>query len=326
MADPNPKRVKRDQPPKTTRAGHIAIVGRPNVGKSTLLNALLGESIAITSHHPQTTRDRILGVVSEADTQFIFVDTPGVHRAKTMLGARMNQEARDAARGADVIVFMTDIGRDASDVHLRPADLAILKDLPAGIPVLCVLNKIDRLEDKTELVKILQGHASGHDFAAIIPLSARKSSEMKYLLGELRERLPFSKKLFDDETLTDRPVRFLVAEFVREQILRHTREEVPHGVAVVVERFEEGKPPKEGKTGGKTTRIELAVHVDREGHKKIIIGKGGALLKEIGMEARAKVEAMMGQKVHLQIWVRVTPGWYESDKGLREMGYGSPES
>ena len=230
---------------------------------------------------------------------------------------------------------MTDVGRDASDVHLRPADLAILKDLPAGIPVLCVLNKIDRLEDKTELVKILQGHASGHDFAAIIPLSARKSSEMKYLLGELRERLPLSKKLFDDETLTDRPVRFLVAEFVREQILRHTREEVPHGVAVVVERFEEGKPAKEGKPGGKparqlraqkTTRIELAVHVDREGHKKIIIGKGGALLKEIGMEARAKVEAMMGQKVHLQIWVRVTPGWYESDKGLREMGYGSPES
>ena len=312
-----------------TRAGHVAIVGRPNVGKSTLLNALLGETIAITSRYPQTTRDRILGVLTEKNTQFIFVDTPGVHRAKTRLGSRMNQEARDAARGADVILFVTDIDSKVLGARLRPADMAILKELPPSPPVILVLNKIDRITDKTALIGVLEGHAKDFAFAAIIPITARRKADVAHVLAELRERLPIGEMPFDGETLTDRPIRFLVAELVREQILHHTREEVPHGVAVLVERFDDdgasatrrGQPQK-----ARVPKIELAVHVDREGHKKIIIGKGGSLLKEIGTAARVRVEALMGQKVHLQIWVRVTPGWYESESGLRDMGYGGDKN
>ncbi len=303
----------------TPRAGKVALVGRPNVGKSTLLNALLGERIAITSPHPQTTRDRILGVLTEPGAQFVFLDTPGIHAARSKLGARMNREAREAAREADVLVLVTDVVPGAAPVA-RDVDMTLVKSLPEGIPVVLALNKIDRVKDKTELLGLLEAHARAFDFAALVPVSGKVSSGMESLKRALREHLPELPKgtplPFDEDTLTDRPVRYLVAELVREQVLHHTRQEVPHGVAVIVDSFDEAP---------KVPRILLSVHVDRESHKRIVIGKQGTLLKRIGIEARKRVEELVGKKVHLEIWVRVTPGWYESAAGLREMGYGETE-
>jgi GTP-binding protein Era len=300
------------------RVGRVAIVGRPNVGKSTLLNALLGEAISITSHHPQTTRDRVLGVLTEKDAQYVFLDTPGVHRARTKLGARMNQEARDAARDADVILFMTEPQRAVNLPGFRASDLALLKELPTGIPIILALNKIDRIHDKTTLFSVLEAHAKAYEFACIIPISAKRRDGLDFVKKEIKDRLPkhpAGEPLpFEDDALTDRPVRYLVAEFVREQILRRTREEVPHGIAVVVDHFDDTQ---------KVPRIEVSIHVDKEAHKKIVIGKAGSLLKEIGTLARTKVERLLGVHVHLQLWVRVTPGWYESDSQLKDLGYGS---
>jgi GTP-binding protein Era len=297
-----------------TRVGTVALVGRPNVGKSTLLNALLGERIAIVSPHPQTTRDKILGVLTRDDAQFVFLDTPGLHQPKTKLGARMNHEARQAARDADVVVFVTAVSPDPAPV-VGKVDAALIKELREGkAPVILAVNKVDRVREKAKLMGTLKAYADAFEFAALVPISARNDDGTDRILAEVKDRLPPGKLLFEKDTLTDRPVRFLVAEFVREQILRHTREEVPHGVAVVVDRFDEtGKMPK----------IELSIHVDREGHKKILVGKKGALLKEIGTRARSRVEELLGRQVHLALWVRVTPEWYASDRGLNEMGYGT---
>jgi GTP-binding protein Era len=266
-----------------SRAGRVAIVGRPNVGKSTLLNALLGERIAITSHHPQTTRDQILGVVTRAtpegvETQYAFLDTPGLHQPKTKLGAHMNALAREAAREADAVVFVTAVSPEPR-AEMSAADLEVLGAVPEEMPTL---------------------------------LSALRSDGTERLLSALRELLPKGPKLFEEDELSDKPLRFFVAEFVREQILRKTREEVPHGVGVVVERFDESGP---------IPRIDLVIHVDKPSHKAIVIGARGSLLKAIGTAARARVEAMMGKQVHLQLWVRVTPQWYESDAKMRELGY-----
>ncbi|WP_394838831.1 GTPase Era [Pendulispora rubella] len=294
------------------RVGTVALVGRPNVGKSTLLNALLGERIAIVSHHPQTTRDRILGVLTQKDAQYVFIDTPGMHAAKTKLGARMNHEARQAAREANVVVFVTSVGVEPVPTVGR-FDASLLEQLKvANVPVVLAINKIDRATNKEALFAVLEAYSKAFDFAALVPISAKKQNGLDRVLLEVKAHLPEDELLYEADTLTDRPMRFLVAEFVREQILRATREEVPHGVAVVVDRFDES---------GKIPKIELSVHVDREGHKKILVGKQGSVLKEIGSKARARVESLMGRQVHLALWVRVTPNWYESDRGLMEMGY-----
>ncbi|MEO7113912.1 MAG: GTPase Era [Polyangiaceae bacterium] len=289
-----------------TRSGTVAIVGRANVGKSTLLNQMIGVPLAITSSKPQTTRDRILGIRTGENAQIVFVDTPGMHAAKTKLGTRMNREARDAARDADVILLLTD--------SLKPTDedAAIAKELPKQ--VILVLNKIDRITDKTALFDALTTHAAVRDYLAIVPISAKSGNGVDRVLAEVRSVLPEGEMGFDEETLTDRPTRFFVAEYVREQVLKKTREEVPHGVAVMIERFDEP-------TKNKVATIEAAIHVDRESHKRIVVGKGGLMLKEIGIAARRRIESLLGYKVHLKLWVRVTPGWYRTDAGLKQMGY-----
>lgn len=307
-------KTKREAAP-IQRAGRVVLVGRPNVGKSTLLNALLGEPIAITSHHPQTTRDTLLGVLTQGGAQFAFVDTPGVHEPKTKLGKRMNAAARDATGGADVVFFLADVPMEGSDV-LRPGDREILAALPKKIPVLCLLNKIDRRKRKTDLFPMLQALTEAHGFEAVVPVSAKTGDGLKAVLEEAKKHLPEGDPLYEEDALSDRPVRYFAAEFVREQILRHTRKEVPHGVAVVVERFEDDE---------KVPRIELAIHVAKESHKAIVIGAGGQLLKGIGTEARARIEDLLGRKVHLTLWVRVTPGWQENDAVLDDLGYGEPE-
>lgn len=302
-------------PKKTApfRAGHVAIVGRPNVGKSTLLNALVGERIAIISSHPQTTRDRIRGILTDRDAQLVFVDTPGVHRARTKLGARMNQIARDVTREADVVFFMTDL-TESSGPTMRDVDQAILKDIPAKMPVILVLNKADKIKDKTRLFPILEGYAKVREFSSIVPMSAMKQdSGVARLVAEAKKLVPEGEKVFPDDELSDKPIRFFVAEMVREQILAKTRDEVPHGVAVTVERFDEE---------GRVPTISATIHVDREGHKKIIVGEKGQFIKTVGQNARKRIEELVGKQVHLELWVRVTPRWYESESQLKEMGYG----
>jgi len=288
-----------------TRAGRIALVGRPNVGKSTLLNALLGEPIAITSPHPQTTRDVVRGVLTVGDTQFVFVDTPGVHTARTKLGEHMNAAAQEQAREADALVLVV-------EPKLDERDLKLARELPHMATILAI-NKIDLVKDKTALLPLLEAFSKAHPFDAMVPVSARRADGTQGLLKELRERLPEQPFVFDADTLSDQPTRFFVAEFVREQVLALTKQEVPHGVAVVVERFDETP---------KVPHIEVAIHVAREAHKKILIGAQGQMLKAIGIKARARVEEMLGRQVHLKLWVRATPDWMNDAAKLRDMGYG----
>ena len=296
------------------RAGRVAIVGRPNVGKSTLLNALVGEPIAITSRHPQTTRDRIAGVLTDGDAQIVFVDTPGIHQARNRLGTRMNQDAREEARDADAVVFLTDVSAPPRP-EMRAEDQRILASIPTATPVVLVVNKVDKVTPKAALFPVLEAHAKVRAFAAVVPISALRADGVRDVVEEVKKLLPEGPALVEDDSISDKPLRFFVAEFVREQILRKTREEVPHGVAVVVERFDES---------GRLPKIDLAIHVDKDSHKAIVIGAGGALLKAIGTDARARVERLMGRQVALRTFVRVTPGWYEKDSTLRDMGYDAP--
>jgi GTPase len=313
MPTPPAPRKKKAAP---FRAGRVAILGRPNVGKSTLLNALVGERIAITSSHPQTTRDQIRGIFTDEDAQLVFIDTPGVHRARTKLGARMNQLARDATRDCEIVFFMTDLA-PGSGSEMREVDRVILAQVPAKTPVILVLNKSDKMKDKTKLFPILEGYAKAHPFAEIVPMSARKQdSGVRHLLEAVKKLLPVGEKIFPDDELSDRPVRFFVSEMVREQILAKTRDEVPHGIAVTVERFDEAP---------RVPHISATIHVDREGHKKIVIGEKGAVIKAVGQGARKRIEELVGRQVHLELWVRVTPRWYESDAQLKDMGYGADE-
>lgn len=305
---PSNDRRKKDAP---FRAGTIALVGRPNVGKSTLLNALLGERIAITSHHPETTRDRIAGIVTRDTAQLVFLDTPGIHRPRHRLGERMNDLAADTAASADVAVFMTDVS-ETPDPKPREDDRAILTTIPAGTPTIIVVNKVDKVKPKALLFPVLEAYGTIRDVAAVVPVSALKRDGIERILDEVEKHLPEGPPLHDPEEISDKPVRFFVAEFVREQVLRRTRQEVPHGVAVTVDTFEEGP---------KMTRIAVTVHVAKESHKGIIIGDGGKMLGAIGKAARERAEHLLGRKVHLTTFVRATPGWFDDPKRLVDLGY-----
>lgn len=298
--------------PKTQprRAGKVGLVGRPNVGKSTLLNALLGERLAIVSPRSQTTRDRILGVLTRGRTQFAFLDSPGLHAPRTRLGHAMNKIVLGTVEEADVVVLVTD-----DRAGIGEMELAILSACAAH-PVVCALNKVDRVKDKGALLPLFERLSKAHDFAAIVPISARKGDGLDELFAEVEKLLPEGEHPYDPDTLTDRPVRFFVAEIVREQILARAREEVPHGVAVVVDAFEQDVH---------LTRITATIHVAKESHKRIVIGHRGAFLKAVGQAARKRCETLLGRKVHLGLWVRVTPDWFDSDTALREVGYTAAE-
>ena len=299
----------------TARAGRVALIGRPNVGKSTLLNALVEERIAITSHHPQTTRDSVRGVLTRGDVQYVFVDTPGLHEPRTQLGRRMNEAARRAMRESDVLVLIVEAPRGARLPAADDADLAILAELPK-LPTILAINKVDRLNDKSVLLPLITLLTERHEFAATIPLSAKLADGMERLLEETRSLLPEQPPLFEADTLSDQPVRFFVAEFVREQILRQTRQEVPHGVAVSVLRFDEAR---------KIPLIEVGVYVARQAHRKILIGAKGRMIKRIGTAARIRVERMLSRKVRLELRVHHAPGWMDDAAQLRELGFGGPD-
>ncbi len=308
------------------RSGNVAIVGRTNVGKSTFLNAALGEPLAITSSLPQTTRDALLGVVTLPNTQIAFVDTPGIHRPRTELGRRMNAAAIDAVRAADVVLVMTDTHRlrtrvdglpaaaapATAVVDLPPGDVEVLAQLPAEAPVVLVINKVDRCADKRDLLGVIQRFAAHRDFAAIVPASVRDPRDVERILSVLGEALPERPPAYDPETITDRPALFFVREYVREQVLRHTAREVPHAVAVTVESATDR---------GEVLVVQATIHVEKAGQRAILLGSRGARLRDVGAAARQRIEALLGRRVYLELFVRVTPRWKHIPRQLAELGY-----
>ncbi len=282
------------------------------MGKSTLLNALLGEPLAITSHHPQTTRDRLCGVVRGEGVEVVLVDTPGIHGARTRLGTRMNALARGSLDACDAVLLVVELSAKPRP-ELDREDRAILDGIPTRVPVVLVLNKVDRVKPKELLFPVLESLARARDFAGIFPISAKRGGGVAELGRALQALAPEGEPAFEEDEITDRPLRFFASEYVREQILRATRQEVPHGVAVTVESYDESR---------RVPRIALVVHVDKESHKPIVLGRKGARMKEIATLARARFEELAGKQVHLEIRVKVTPGWYEDPRLLDELGYG----
>lgn len=319
-----------------TRSGRVALVGRPNVGKSTLLNAALGQPLAIVSPTPQTTRDALLGVVHHGSAELLLLDTPGLHKPTHLLGRRMNREARDAARAADVVVFVAEVPRvragQGATLRPHPADVALLADVELGAqkgdpdaaptPFVLVLNKVDLARDKRTLLPLLEAYAALRTFEAVVPLSARREATLEpaarlesgvtRVLSEVAKLLPEGPFQFGDDDLTDRPTRYFAAEYVREQILRRARQEVPHATAVAIERFVRV---------GAAFHIDATIHVERTGQKKILIGAGGEALKAIGTTARQRVEELVGAPVMLKLWVRVTDKWRDQDRLVQELAF-----
>ncbi len=296
----------------SARTGFVAIVGRPNVGKSTLLNALVGEHVSITSRKPQTTRVRVLGVLTRgtppSTTQSIFIDTPGLQRRhRSMLTRRMNEAVGAALAEADVIVLVID-ARGLTD-----EDQAVLDLIPAGRGnVILALNKTDLLADRDQLLPRIAAAAARYPFAAVVPVSAEKRRQLDDLLGEIEPRLPPGEPLFEADQFTDRSLRFLATESIREKAFRLLGDELPFGIAVTIDRWEEGEERAE---------IVATLLVERDAHKGIVIGAGGAKLREIGRLARLDIEKLVGKPVHLQTHVRVRRGWSEDARLLSSLGY-----
>lgn len=291
-----------------TRCGYIAIVGRPNVGKSTLLNHILGQKISITSRKPQTTRHRVLGIKTQALVQSIFVDTPGMHRGeKRAINRFMNREASTTLRDVDVIMLVIEADRWLDE------DAWVLEQVKlANTPVVLVINKVDKLEDKTRLLPFITSRTADFDYADVLPVSALRADNLAALEKALESYLPTGPHLFDEDQITDRSMRFLAAETVREKITRQLGDELPYSMTVEIEEF---------KLEGKVTHISAAIYVERDGQKKILIGSGGSRLKSIGQESRRDIERLLDGKVMLNLWVKVKSGWSDDERALRSLGY-----
>lgn len=289
--------------------GLVAIVGRPNVGKSTLMNHLLGEKISITSRKPQTTRHRIHGILSREDYQIVFADTPGIHRGHDRaLNRFMNDSAESALSGVDVVCFMVD------GLKWTDGDEHVLRKLPRdGTPVLLLVNKVDQVDDKETLLPHLAALSEKFEFAEVIPLSALREKNLDALEKAIADRLPEGAFWFDPDQLTDRSLRFMVAEIIREKVVRQLGQEVPHQITVQIEVFNEGE---------RLVEIAAALLVERQGQKKILIGTGGDRIKQIGIQARRDIERLLDQKVMLDLWVKVKSGWSDDKRALRSLGYG----
>jgi GTP-binding protein Era len=333
------------------RYGTIAIIGRSNVGKSTFLNSAIGMPLAIVSRLPQTTRDTLLGVVNSGDAQLAFVDTPGLHKPKNELGRRMNHEAIESLRNADAALFMTDAlkleappdaeksdaaksaadkprarkkagkargkagkprsgSRRGSSTELSDAEL--IAQLPTDLPTVLVINKIDRLRDKTRLLPVLEALGARHPFAAVVPISAKLGDGVDRVLAEIAQLLPEQESRFAADEVTDRPVAFFAREYIREQVLIMASREVPHAVAVTLDSIEES-------TQG--MHVSATIHVEKVGQRAILVGHGGAMVREIGKAARARLAELTEQPVHLKLFVRVTERWRDVPRQLAELGY-----
>ena len=290
-------------------SGYVAIIGRPNVGKSTLLNRVLGQKIAITSNKPQTTRNRILGIHNYPDGQALFVDTPGIHKAKGKLNRFMVDQAVGACTDVDLILFLVEANDSPGG-----GDEYILKLLDKSkVPVFLIINKID-LVKPPKLLSLIQQYTERFEFAQVIPVSAKSGNGVPDMLQAVKPYLPQGPQYYPNDMLTDQPERFIVAELVREKIMRRTSEEIPYGVGVQVDSFED-KPEKN------LVVIQATVHVERDSHKKIIVGKGGHMIRTIGQEARKDIERLLGTRVFLELFVRVDKDWSQNERMLRELGY-----
>ena len=290
------------------RSGFVSFIGRPNVGKSTLLNSILGKRIAITSDKPQTTRNMIQGIYNDKDTQIVFVDTPGIHKPKSKLGKVLNKQAYFTINDVDIVILVVDISEKIGTGDKFVID--ILKNIEDK-PVFLVINKIDKLP-KEEILKKIDEYQKIYDFDEIIPVSARKKDNTDRLLNVIKKYLPDNIKYFDDNIITSSSPSFIISEFIREKVLDLTNEEVPYAVTCLVEEIEEDE---------RTMNINATIIVDRENLKKIIIGKNGNMIKEIGIRARKDIEKYFNKKVYLELFVKVIPKWRDKEKFLNMIGY-----
>ncbi len=293
---------------ETFRSGYVALIGRPNAGKSTLLNHLVGEKIAAVSNKPQTTRHKIQGIVTLENGQIVFVDTPGVHKPGYLLNRRMMAAVHDAILSVDVVVLLRDASVSTGNGDRFVLDLVKQSEKPAVL----VLNKIDKIHDKKELLPLIEFYAKEYDFAEIVPISALKGEAIENLLQQIVKHLPTGEAIFGEDEMTDQSMRTLVAEMVREKILQTTGDEIPYVTAVVTETYDE--------TDSDVVRIQCAIYVERSSQKGIIIGKGGIKLKKIGTEARVDIEHLLGRKVFLQLFVKVVEDWRNRPQDLDEIG------
>lgn len=289
-------------------AGYVALVGRPNAGKSTLLNRLVGEKIAAVSNKPQTTRFKILGIVNRPDGQIVLVDTPGVHKPGYELNRRMMAAVHDALLGVDLVCLIRDASVSTGNGDRFVLDLVKQSEKPA----LLLLNKTDKLKDKSKLLPLIEWYRAEYEWKAIVPISALKGDQVNSLLGEMIAHLPENEPLFAEDELTDQPLRALAAEIVREKVLETTGEEIPYVTAVVTEKWEDVRDD--------FTRIHCAIFVERESQKKIIIGRGAQRLKQIGTRARHDIERLIGHRCHLELFVKVEEDWRDRAHLLDEMG------
>ena len=295
------------------KSGFVTLIGRPNVGKSTLMNRLIGQKIAITSNKPQTTRNRIQTVYTDERGQIVFLDTPGIHKAKNKLGEYMVNVAERTLKEVDVVLWLVEpstfIG--AGEQHIA-AQLKTIKT-----PIVLVINKVDTVK-KEEILKFIDAYKDICEFSDIVPVSALKGQNTDTVLEVIFKYLPYGPAFYDEDTVTDQPQRQIVAEMIREKALRSLDEEIPHGIAVTIEKMKD-------RPGGKVVDIEATIICERDSHKGIIIGKGGAMLKKIGSAARFEIERMMEMKVNLQIWVKVRKDWRDSDLFMKNFGYDKKE-
>ncbi len=293
---------------KSYRSGYVALIGRPNAGKSTLLNHLVGEKIAAVSNKPQTTRHKIQGIVTFEEGQIVFVDTPGVHKPGYLLNRRMMSAVHDAILSVDLVILMRDAAVSTGNGDRFVLDLVKQAEKSA----ILVLNKIDKLRDKAKLLPLIEFYSNEHEFKEIIPISALKGEAIELLLKEIIKHLPVGDPLFSEDELTDQSLRILVAEMVREKILETTGEEIPYVTAVITEKFDESDP--------NLTRIYCAIYVERNSQKRIVIGHQGKRIKDIGTKARRDIEKLLGKKIYLELFVKVVKDWRNQERNLNEIG------
>lgn len=291
-----------------SRSGYVALIGRPNAGKSTLLNRLVGEKIAAVSNKPQTTRFKIVGIVNRPEGQLVLVDTPGVHKPGYELNRRMMAAVHDALLGVDLVCLIRDASAPTGNGDRFVLDLT----KQCGKPSLLLLNKTDRVSDKSKLLPLIEWYQQEHEWQAIVPISALKGDQIEQLLVEMMKNLPAGDPIYSDDELTDQPMRVLAAEIVREKILETTGEEIPYVTAVVTEKWEEERED--------FTRIYCTIFVERQSQKKIVIGHGAQRLKQVGMRARREIEELLGHRCHLELFVKVEEDWREREHLLNEMG------
>ena len=289
------------------KSGFIGLVGRPNVGKSTLLNAIIGRKVAITSDKPQTTRNIIQGIRTDEDSQMVFVDTPGIHKPKNKLGKMLNKQAYYSLTDVDVILLLVDITEPLGKGDMFVID--VLKN--CNVPVILVINKIDKLP-KEEILKKIEQYKDLYNFDEIVPVSAKKMDNIDRLINVLKSKLTDNIKYYDDDMYTDKPINFIVSELIREKILELTFEEVPHSVSVITDSMEYGRD---------SVNIKATIIVDRENLKRILVGKNGTMIKEIGTRARMEIEPLLNKKVYLELFVKVIPKWRDREKFLNDTLY-----